>query len=303
MARTGVLETVQRIRRQLHSTGRNEINRLDAATLSGAASIVFEWDAPASVVEGAVLNINLELMRVISYTASTRTAQVIRGWLDSDPADHADQAEIVINPRFSNIDIMDAMVDEINSWGPALYRVESDEYAVASGDTVLQLKAAWSDCFGIINVYRQWSDQYQTTDAWPRLDVRFVRGVAADWTLGAPLSGLQLRFVEPVATGTVYVLVARPWATSAPTLAQNMVTDVGVPESYFDLLGMGVKRRLMADSELGRWARQSQDDSRRAEETPAGASVQPMQQQYAMYVTRLSAEVAKLRSQYPIRWT
>lgn len=303
MARTGVLQTIQRIRRQLHSTGRNEVNRLDAATLEGASTIVLEWPGPASVIEGAVLNVDLELMRVISYEAGTRTATVVRGWLDSEAAAHDDEAEILINPRYSNLDIHDAMVDEINSWGPSLYRVDSAEYPVAAGDTVLNLQAEWADSFGVINVYRQWADEYRNTDAWPRLDCRLVRGQAAEWTSSESTSGLQLRFVEPVASGTVYVLVARPWLTSSPLLTQDMVADLGVPESYFDLLGLGVKRRLMADSEMGRWARQAQDDSRRPEETPAGASVQPMQQQYAMYNARLQAEVTKLRSQYPIRWT
>lgn len=303
MARTGIAEFVQRTRRQLHSSHRYEIARLDAAMDASQATLVLEW-APASVLQpGDILNVDLELMRVVSYVSGTRTATVVRGWLDSDAVTHADAAEVLINPRFSNLDVFDAMIDEIHSWGPDLYRVEADEFSVTSGTETIELPAAWAGCYGLIRAVRQFTSNYQDTTAWPDIDIRVIRSVAGSWVEGANTSGILVRLVDAVAEGTLMLTAALPWTLTGVTMSQDLVTDLKVPERYLDMLGMGVKLRLVQDGEWGRSARDVQDDFRRAEETPVGAQVQPLGFGFGIYRNRRQEEVHKLVAQHPIRWS
>ena len=190
---TTVLQMVNRVRRQLDSGHRNEYNRLDAAINSSTQSVVLEFTPNANVEVGDIFNVDLEVMRVVAYNSGTRTATVVRGYLDSTAASHADEAELLINPRFSMLDAFTALVDEINSWGPQLYRVVSDEFTVAAGTDVLELPAAWINAYGLVGVYRRWDDDSQDANySWPRLDVRLQRATT-DWSVAAPNSGLLLR--------------------------------------------------------------------------------------------------------------
>lgn len=301
MARTGVLETVQRIRRQLKSAGRNEVARLDAAMNDSQTTLVFEW-APQSVRVGDVLNVDLELLRVISYDSGTRTATVIRGWLDSTAAAHLDAAEVLINARFTNLDAFDALTEEISSWGPQLYRVAAEEFTIDAGYESLELPAAWSSMYGLVRVHRKWEQYWQDTETWPEVNVRVIRSTT-DWTDGAPNSGLLVRFLDPVADGQLMILAALPWSTASIAIDDDLITDVGLSESLLDMLAMGVKIRLAHDGEWARMARNVQDEPRRAEETPLGAAVQPLQFAVAMYRNRKQEEINKLRAQHPIRYS
>lgn len=298
---TTVLQMVNRVRRQLDSGHRNEYNRLDAAINSSTQSVVLEFTPNANVEVGDIFNVDVEVMRVVAYNSGTRTATVVRGYLDSTAASHADEAELLINPRFSMLDAFTALVDEINSWGPQLYRVVSDEFTVAAGTDVLELPAAWINAYGLVGVYRRWDDDSQDANySWPRLDVRLQRATT-DWSVAAPNSGLLLRFVEGVAAGTVLVVAALPFAASAATTSTDLETGLYVPTEYLDFLALGAKLRLVQDGEWGRLARDQQDDSRRSEETPVGSGVSGMNFGWATYRNRREEEINKLYARHPIR--
>ena len=64
MARTTVSETVERIRRQLNSTVRLEINVLGGSINTTDTTLSFSYDIANSLRNGAVLAIGNELMRV-----------------------------------------------------------------------------------------------------------------------------------------------------------------------------------------------------------------------------------------------
>lgn len=299
MARTTVANTIGRVRRQLDSTGRHEINRLAEPLDAVEEDITVEW-ATNAIVAGAVLNVDLELMRVISYNSGTKTASVVRGYLDSDAATHADDAEVLVNPRFNNLDIFDAMIDEVGTWGPALFRVVSDEFEVDGVSGVLELPIGWITMYHLLDVRRQSTAQFGNPESWPRVAHRLIRGPVGDWTEGAATSGMQLRIVDDVPSTTLYVLAALPYDMSTLTITDDLVDDAGLTTSLIELLVAGTKLRLMLDSEHGRSARMAQDDSRRAEETPVGAMQSPLQFQMAAYQMKRGAEVARLRSQYPL---
>lgn len=299
MSHTLVSNTIQRIRRQLSSGYRLETNVLNGAINDTVTTLSLAYALPVGLQAGAIVYIDTEAMRVVSVTATSQQLTVIRGYYDSDAASHSDQAEVVINPRFSPLDIIDAMREEIASYGPQLYRVDADEFTVAEVQDTLELPLAWNDAYGVIDVRRQWSDN-GGVDSWPRIQCRFQRG-ETNWT--ATSGSSILRFINTVQAGTVYVQVARPFILSTFTLATDLVTDVKLPESMLDVLAMGVKLRLTIDNENGRTARTAQDEPRRAEETPVGATVGPFQLNTSLYRNRKQEEINKLRAQWPVRYS
>lgn len=294
MARTEVHATLKRIRRQLAAGHRSEVNLLSAAISDTTETIPLALEVTAALIPGAVLGIGLELMRV--KTVGTSDCTVIRGWLDSTAAAHASGDEVQISPRFSLLDLHEAMIAEVNSWGPQIYRVESTELTVGLGLQAVELPAEFIGAYGICRVARKYSTD---TTRWPDLPVRVTRGEVG-WT-GAPTSGILLRMIDPVDSGTVFVLAAMPITLTDPDLTDDLVTDHKIPESMIDVLEMGVKLRVAHDAEYARASRQAQDDSRRTEESPAQGFTQPMQFGVALYRNRVQQEVNKLRAQYPIR--
>ncbi len=293
MARTQVLATLKRIRRQLHSGHRSEVNLLSTGIDATTPTVVLQLTPGASVIAGAVLSVDLELMRITAVVGSTVT--VLRGWLDSTAATHDAVAEVMVNPRFALLDVYEAMIAEIDSWGPQLYRIETAELSIVDQEAV-ELPAEFISMYGLCRVQRK---QDAAASHWPSHDVRLVRG-GVGWT-GASTSGLLLRLVNPVESGTLFVSAAMPIVAGEPALTDDLVDDVLVPASLLDVLEMGVKLRLVQDGEWARTARQAQDDSRRTAEVPPGSTVQPMQFGVAMYRNRRQEEVNKLRAQYPIR--
>lgn len=298
MARTTVENTLQRVRRQLNSGYRYESNYLADAIDDSQTTFSLALTMPAGLQVGAVIYVDVEAMRVTAIAPASQTVTVVRGIFDSEPAAHNDNSEVVVNPRFSPLDIVDAMLEEIQSYGPQLYRVDAEEFAIAEVQDTLTLPLTWNDCFGVIDVRRKWTDTDVT--AWPRIPTRFQRG-DSNWstTSGASL----LRFIDTVQSGTVYVQVARPFVTTGFALTTDLVTDCLLPESMLDVVAMGTKMRLLVDNENGRTARVAQDEPRRAEETPVGATVGPLQLNNALYRNRKQEEINKLRAMWPVRYS
>lgn len=295
MARNIVSTTVERIRRQLSSGYRNELNLLNGAIDDTVTSLSVTLPITPGVTPGALVFIGTEAMRVRSVSAANSTIEVLRGQQDSVAASHADGVEILINPRFSPLDIFDAMQDEIASYGPQLFRVDSQEFTVADVQDILELPLEWNDCYGVLDVRRQWSDNGGIT-SWPRVNFRFQRA-GATAVSGKPI----IRFIDPVQAGTVFVQVARPYVITNFALTTDLIADCYLPESMLDVLSMGTKLRLLVDNENGRNARTAQDEPRRAEETPVGASVQPFQFNNALYRNRRQEEINKLRALWPMQ--
>lgn len=301
MARTTVSETLQRIRRQLSASHRQESDTLLTSVNSSTTTIVLSNTAPAGLRRGSVISIGLESMR-LTANASGATCTVLRGFMDSDAASHTAGDEVWINPEYQPIDIFDAMQDEIGSWGPNLYRVVGATFTTADGDSVLDLGATYLDAYGLIDVRRNRDSLIigEPILTWPRANVRFQRGTATGWT---GQSGMLLRFIDPVYDGSMFVLFAMPFDLSPFTESTDLVSDCGLAESMIDLLTLGVKLRVGFDKEMAGLSRAAQDEPRRSAETGPGSGVPVSQYGNFLYTRRMTQEIAKLRAQNPITYS
>lgn len=306
MARTTVINTIERIRRQLSSALRYEVNVVGALLPVTGNVLSLSFNLTRGVRTGSVLSCGMELMRVMDVNEPTREVTVLRGWQDSDPVVHQIGEEVWINPRFNVTDIYEAMVDELNAWPPDLYRVLDASTSVGLGTTIYELPATFAGALGIVDVRAHSTISYEqgwyTSPSWPRVDFRLQRGTPVGFA-PAPVSGLLLRFVDTLDAGGLYVQVAMPFNTAAMTYTADLVTDVGLAMSMLDVLTLGVKSRLMADTNHGRSQRGNADEPRRAEEVPPNNALADASATFQVYLRRRSEEMNRLRAAYPVRMT
>lgn len=300
MSRSLVCNAVERVKRQLASSFRYEINILQTALTANATTISLSYDLPPSVIPGAVISIANESMRVVDVDLTNQTFTVIRGWHASNQISHAANSEVLINPRFSGLDIYEALIDEVTSWGPDLYRALGRVETVSDSQDTINLPQSWRYIYGLIDARRQWADE--DTSSWPRISGRLQRGVPGTWTNG-PASGALFRMYPPVRAGAIYLLAAAPFDVESINWTADLVDDVGLQPSMLDVLDMGIKWRLLGDSEAGRSARVAQDTPRRAEEVPPRAASDEATRIYPLYIRRKQEEVDRLRWQYPLRFS
>ena len=300
MSRTLVSAAVQRVKRQLASSFRYEVNTLASDVDLTDTSVTLTYELPASLVSGAILSIANEEMRVMSVDRVAKTATVLRGWNGSEALTHTANDEAYINPRFSGLHIYETLIDELTSWGPDLYRTMARIEAVSDGSQTVHLPVAWRNIFGLVDVRRNWTDD--DTTSWARVAGRLQRGVPGTWTNG-PASGVLFRMFPPVYMGSLYFVAAAPLDVESISWSSDLVDDVGMKPSMLDVLDLGIKWRLLGDSEVGRSARVAQDAPRRAEEVPPRTASDEASRLYPLYVRRKAEEIDRLRWQYPLRFT
>jgi len=297
MARTDVPTTARRIRRQLGSTHRQEEVVLAAGISDSDTTVSFTSTLPAGLAPGVVIGCEFELMRVQSINTTSNTAVVLRGYHDSDAAAHSINTLVELSPRFSLLDIYDAMRSEIETWSPELFYIGQSLITAGTDETLIELPIAAAGALRVLDVLQ--SETSGDATVWPRIKAKEIRTDATEF--GASASGIFLRLLEPVRTGSLYVTYALPFTGSLMTTTADLVTDVLLQPSMIDLLEMGVKRRVFLQSEFGRSARQAQDEPRRAEENPAGSTLSFHQLQQALYTRRRTEEANRLRRLFPLR--
>jgi hypothetical protein len=107
---------------------------------------------------------------------------------------------------------------------------------------------------------------------------------------------------EKACSTSVQLVAAMPFSTSPFTEATD-VTTIGLTESLTDLACMGAAVRLIHGLEAGRTDRTSQGEARRANESPPMYASQAASGLERTYQNRMRAEMQRLQSFYPIRFT
>jgi len=89
---------------------------------------------------GALVEVDQELMLVTAANTSTRTLTVSRGYAGTTAATHADKTNIFINPTFPRKSVFDAVADNIVRLYPTLYNVTTTN--VTSNSTYQEVPAS-----------------------------------------------------------------------------------------------------------------------------------------------------------------
>ena len=113
-------------------------SRLDGAmTDTTGTTLTYESGLFSSEEEnllgnGALIEVDQELMLVTSANTSTRTLTVSRGYAGTTAATHIDKTNIFINPTFPRKSVFDAISDNISRLYPSLYNVTTTDVVVNS---------------------------------------------------------------------------------------------------------------------------------------------------------------------------
>lgn len=298
MIDSSVSTTLARIRRQMRSGSRAGFNLLDGAIDADDTTISLAITPDAGLRAGSEICIDVELMYVRSV--STNSVVVIRGWEGSTAVAHDSGTLVEVNPRFSSYDILNAMRAEIGSWGPALYRVDTQTFAVDGTTELIELTTAgWANCYGIGTVMLEPTESVAYGRPVPISPLHRVLRTEANKLTSAP-SGLAIRLIESYRIGTLVVEAGLPFESF--DIGDDLVTDVGLVETQLDVVEMGVKARLLVDAENNRGQRAAQGESREAAETPPGSLVSTNQMATLLYRNRKEEEINKLQARHPLRW-
>lgn len=85
-----------------------------------------------------------------------------------------------------------------------------------------------------------------------------------------------------------------------PTAATQTLVSLGLPDSVADIIALGAAARLVLPREVKRNFTEAQGEPRRAEEVAVGAQVASARALMNLRAQRLSEEVSRLSSQYPL---
>ena len=290
MSTAGAL--INRVSRQLLSGTVEERNKLAVTVTSADTAIVLSYDL-AGLRAGSVFEIDSELMYIWVAESGSKTLTVERGYLGTTAAAHTSGALAILNPRFPQQQLLDALnqdIDDLSSPLNALYRVITVDLSYNGSDRQINIPSA-SSIIDLIDVrLRYLSDDF--------VALRGTR-LARDLPTADFASTFAITLDQRTMAGTLRVRYRAPFVR-ATTTADNLQTVGFVPVSMEDILEYGVMSRMLATREIKRNFIESQGDTRRSEEVPAGAISGSVSNILRIRRDRIIAEAAKLARQYPL---
>lgn len=282
---------INRTLRQLLSGTVEQKNKLSAAVSATDLSIPVLYDLDG-LRPGAVFEIDSELFYVWESNSGSKTLTVERGWNGTVATTHANGAIITVNPRFPRSQILEALNDEIQDLSSpmhGLFQIKFFDLDYNGSDMYINLPPV-SNIIDLVSVHvRYLADEY--------IQIRKVK-LVRDMPTDDFSSGYAIKFEQPARQGRLRIVYKAPF-TPLTNETQNLFNFAGLPQSCEDIINLGTQIRMMAPRELKRNFTESQGDTRRADEVPAGAIAGSITNLIRMRRDRIQAEAARLARQYP----
>lgn len=269
-----------------------ERNKLAVSINSSETGLTMSYDL--GTLQGrAVFEIEQELLYVWEANTTGKTLTVDRGYGGTTAASHSSGTAVTVNPKFPRKQILDALNSELadlSSPMNGLYQMNTVDLSYNGSDRMVNLTGVTD----VIDFYearlRYLADDYPIIK-----NVRFLRDMpTTDFA-----SGFVLAFDDDVRSGTIRVLYKAPYA--AFSSESSTVASAGGGTELEDLLVLGAQIRMLAGREVKRNFIESQGDTRRSDEVPAGAMNASVTNLLRMRRDRIQAEAARLARQYPLR--
>lgn len=283
---------ITRTQRQLLSGLVEQRNKTNGSLTASATTVTMLYDL-TGIREGAVLEIESELLYVWAVDTGSKTVTVERGFNGTVATTHASGTIVIVNPRFPRHQILEAINDDLYDLAaPAngLYRIRTLDMNYNGSDLFVNLPAV-GEVIDLIEV----RIRYTSTDYPVVRNVQLIRQLPTK-DFG---SGIALKLNEPERSGDLRVVYKSPF-TRVTKESDDLQTVAGFPLSAEDILVMGAQIRLMAPREIKRNLTEAQGDTRRADEVPSGAVTNSVMNLMRLRRERIMAEATKLDSQYPL---
>lgn len=269
-----------------------ERNKIASSINSSETTLTMTYDL-GTLAGRTVFEIEQELLYVWDSNLTGKTVTVERGYGGTTGASHSSGAVATVNPKFPRKQVLDALNSELadlSSPMNGLFQMKTVDLSYNGSDRMLNLTGVTN----IIDLYevrlRYMADDYPIIH-----NVRLMRDLPTS-DFGA---GIVLAFDDSVRSGTIRVLYKAPYETF--TNESSTVASTGASTEMEDLLVMGAQIRLLAGREVKRNFIESQGDTRRSDEVPAGAMANSVANLLRLRRDRVTAEAARLHRQYPTR--
>lgn len=291
---TTVATVLNRASRQMLAGVVEERNKLASSLDSSTTSVVLSYDL-GGFRAGSVFEIESELFYIWEANTATKTLTVERGFNGTTAASHSANVLATLNPRFPRAQMLDSVnaeLDDLSSTMNGLFRVVTADLTYNGSDRQIDITSSGTIIELLDARLRYLADDHPVLNA-----VRLQTGLpTTDFA-----SGNTLVFDEPVMAGTVRVRYKAPFVR-ASSEASDLTTNCFLPATCEDIIETGVILRMMNGREIKRNFIESQGDTRRADEVPAGATRDSIANLARLRRERIIAEAGRLKAQYPIKF-
>jgi len=251
----------------------------------------------SSIVKGVVIEVNAELMYVISITSTT--VSVMRGYAGSTPATHAVGDIVRVSPKFPAHRIISSINDDLadlSAPGQGLFQMKTTSFTYnggVDGYNLAGLTSAEIDSIYSVTYADIGSEAEPQVSSW-----RLRR----NRDTGSFASGLALILYSGAWPGQkITVMYKSPFTPI--TDGTTARSDVGLATTAYDLPPLGAGMALMTTTPIRREFLDAEGTSRMADEVPPGAISASFRDLMGRRRARVEAESSRLVAQYPQLWT
>lgn len=294
---TTLNDIIEETRNHLYSGALQEQNRLSGAIGSGDTSISLHYALGSLQMRGAIISIDLELIRVWEFSGTTITF-CDRGVNGSTAAAHADGSQVEVLPRFPKFRVKQAINEDLDD----LCSPFNGLFAVPLGtvDLTYNPSVRGYDFAGVTpaNVLGIQEIRYKTPGPirnWPQI-TKFH--TTRDMASTEFASTMAIIVAEGAYPGLAMHVRYRQRFTPFVNLTDDAQTVAQLPVFANDLPSLGAAMRLMAPREIKRNFDEAQPDPKVQEDVPPGSILKSYGGIQLLRQQRIAACAAQLAQQY-----
>jgi hypothetical protein len=263
-------------------------SRLDGSLTDSATSLTYEAGLFSSEEEnllgnGALVEVNQEIMLVTAANTSTRTLTVSRGYAGTTAATHADSDNLYINPTFPRKSVFDAVADNIVRLYPTLYNVTTTD--VVASSTYAEVPASTVE---VLTSYVQNASGEQYTSA----GIELLRDFPPSTTNTA------VQFYNTSNGKTVHLVVKRKFVR--PTAeTDDLATTCLISDEYEQIVMVGAVADIVGATDIDATTQEFITEKLAAENYPVGSGERLRNALLRLRSLLIDEARGNLRSLYP----
>ena len=264
-------------------------SRLDGALSdTTGTTVVYEAGLFSSEEEnllgnGALVEVDQELMLVTAANTSTRTLTVSRGYAGTTAATHADEANVFINPTFPRKSVFDAVSDNIVRLYPSLYNVTTTN--VVANTTYQEVPASTVE---VLTSYVQNATGNQYTSA----GIELLRDFPPSSTNTA------VQFYNTTNGKTVHLVVKRKFVRPTDETSDLETVCLIAPE-YEQIIMVGAVADIVGATDIDATTQEFITEKLAAENYPVGSGERLRNALLRLRSLLIDEARGNLRSLYP----
>jgi len=251
-------------------------------TLSYEAGL-FSVEEENLLGNGAIVEVDQELMLVTSANTSTRVLSVSRAYQGTTAAIHSDKTNIFINPTFPRKSVFDAVADNIVRLYPSLYNVTTT--TVTSSTTYAEVPASTIE---VLTSYVQNSSGEKYTSA----GIELLR----DFPPSSANAAVQ--FYNTSTGKTVYLVVKRKFVRPSDETV-DLSTTCLIEDEYEQIVMVGAVADIVGATDIDATTQEFITEKLAAENYPVGSGERLRNALLRLRSLLIDEARGNLRSLYP----